>query len=252
MKFRHPLSHIAITCAAALLLSACASTAPQAAGVDLDVEDPLAGVERTHTTASIGDGMITKGSRGIVNTLTGWIEFPAQIIKGYDRGVSFIDNEAGSTTVGTVLGIFSGVSHAAGRTGYGLLELFGFWTANPATNERNGVPLDGKYAWTDGEAYSIFEPTLGEGIEPYPNKLVRGLGNGFGGILELPGQTIKGAGEGRVLTGLGKGLWFSMSRVAYGFGDVFGFLLPNPPDQMGYAFEQKWAWDSFGDSDSGE
>jgi len=247
MKIRSVFPRLALIGAVALVATACASTSPRPAGVELDIEDPLAEVEKSHTTHSIGDGMITKGSRGLVNTLTGWIEFPAQIIKGYDRGVGFIDNEAGSTVVGTVLGIFSGASHAVGRTGYGVLELFGFWTANPASNDRNGVPLDGKYAWNEGEAYSIFEPTLGEGIEPYPNKLVRGLGNGVGGILELPGQTIKGAGDGELLTGLGKGLWFSVSRVAYGFGDVFGFLVPNPPDQMGYAFEQKWPWDSFSD-----
>ena len=248
MSFRSVISRLGALGAVALLASACATTVLAPAGVD--IEDPLAGVDRNYTTGSIGDGMVMKGSRGLVNTLTGWIEFPAQIVKGYQRGVGFIDNEAGSTTVGTILGIFSGVSHAVGRTGYGVVELFGFWTANPATNKDNGVPLDAKYAWNEGEAYSIFEPTLGEGIQPYPNKLVRGLGNGFGGILELPGQTIKGAGEGEVFTGLGKGIWFSFSRVLYGFGDVFGFLLPNPPDQLGYAFEQTWPWDSFSSESS--
>lgn len=250
MKLFRAIPRIALLGAVALTATACATARPVAAGVD--IEDPLADIEKTHTTASVGDGMIMKGSRGIVNTLTGWVEFPVQIYKGFDRGVGFIENEAGSKTVGTILGIFSGVSHAVGRTGYGVLELFGFWTVNPASNERNGVPLDGKYAWNEGEPYSIFEPTLGEGIEPYPNKLVRGLGNGVGGILELPGQTIKGANEGNVVKGLGKGVWFTVSRWAYGLGDVFGFLLPNPPDQLGYAFEQKWPWDSFSDETSEE
>lgn len=242
------LTRTALVATVAFAATACASTAPQEfemhpMGVELE---PHGGTdEDVNTTPDIGTGMITKGSRGLVNTLTGWIEFPVQIYKGYDRGVGFIDNEAGSTTVGTILGIFSGASHAVGRTGYGLLELFGFWTANPNTNHNVGIPLDAKYAWEDGESYSITEPTLGEGLMPYPNKLVRGLGNGVGGILEWPGQTVKGAREGRAGTGFVKGLWFAVSRTVYGFGDVFGFLLPNPPDQVGYSFEEKWPWDAF-------
>jgi len=90
----------------------------------------------------------------------------------------------------------------------------------------------------------VFEPTLAEGLSPYPNKLLRGLGNGVLGIAELPGQIIKGADDGNVVLGLVKGLWFSASRVHYGMNDVFGFLGPNPPDTRGYAFEQEWPWDA--------
>jgi hypothetical protein len=252
-KTLRALSHSSLLALVAISATACASTAaPQLDAQPLGVElDPLEDAhENVHTTPNIGDGMITKGSRGLVNTLTGWIEFPAQIFKGYERGVGFIDNNAGSTTVGTVLGVFSGATHAVGRTGYGLLELFGFWTANPNTNHDVGVPLDAKYAWEDGEAYSVFEPTFGDGIMPYPNKLVRGLGNGIGGIVELPGQTAKGFRQDEPGTGFVKGIWFSVSRIVYGFGDAVGFLLPNPPDQVGYSFEEKWPWDAIsGDHD---
>ena len=35
----------------------------------------------------ISDGMKDKGTHGVVNTFSGWLEFPQQIRKGYARGI---------------------------------------------------------------------------------------------------------------------------------------------------------------------
>ena len=92
----------------------------------------------------------------------------------------------------------------------------------------------------------VTEPA--EGIEPYPNKIVRGLGNGLLGVVEIPGQIIKGADDGNVILGVVKGFWFAASRTQYGLNETFGFLFPNPPDTRGYAFEQEWPWDALAGS----
>jgi len=110
-------------------------------------------------------GMKDKAVRGVVNLYSGIIELPVQIYKGYNNGFGPIQNEVGSKSIGTILGIFRGFGHAAGRTGWGALELFGFWTVNPEDNEGNGVPLDAEYAWEQGTQYNIFEPSLSEGIK---------------------------------------------------------------------------------------
>jgi hypothetical protein len=190
------------------------------------------------------DGMADRAVRGATNAVTGIVEFPMQIVKGYQNGVGFIENEAGSKTVGVVLGFFRGIGHAAGRTGYGFMELFGFWAVAPEDNEDIGVPLDAEYAWEEGEQYSLFKPTLGEGIQPIPNKLLRGLGNGFLGIAELPGQILLGIDNGEVGTGIVKGIWFTLSRHMYGIGEAFGCLVPNPADTRGVTFDQEWPWDA--------
>ena len=78
------------------------------------------------------------------------------------------------------------------------MELFGFWSANPADNDGVGVPLDAQYAWEEGVQYDLFDPSLKEGVKPMGRKLLRGLGNTFLGIAELPGQILKGKREGRL------------------------------------------------------
>jgi putative exosortase-associated protein (TIGR04073 family) len=192
------------------------------------------------------EGMGKKLVRGVVNTVTGVVELPVQTIKGYKSGVGFIKNETGSKTVGTVLGFFRGIGHAAGRTAHGVVDVVGFWAANPESNDGVGIPLDAEYAWEEGTRYSIMKPTLKEGLMPYPRKLVRGLGDSFLGILELPGQVLKGVRDDGVAglpMGLVKGVWFSSSRVVSG-ADAVLFLAPNPEDQLGYVFEQAWPWES--------
>ena len=42
-------------------------------------------------------------------------------------------------------------------------------------------------------------------------------------------------------TGIVKGFWFFLSREA-DFGNCFMFLFPNPKDNCGRAWEDKWAW----------
>ena len=188
------------------------------------------------------EGMVQKGVRGAINMVTGIVELPMQIYKGYDKGFGPIKNTAGSKTVGTILGIFRGFGHAAGRTSWGALELFGFWTANAPDNDGVGVPLDAQYSWQMGEQYSIFKPTLGEGVKPIGRKLIRGLTDAFLGIVELPGQVVKGAREKTLVKGAAKGVWFWWSREAYGFTGMFTCLVPNPKDNPGYAFNGEWPW----------
>lgn len=193
-------------------------------------------------TDNIAEGMVTKATRGVINLVTGIVEFPMQIYKGYDQGFGPIKNEAGSKTVGTIIGFFRGVGHAAGRTGWGALELFGFWTANPEDNEGVGIPFDAEYAWQYGERYSLFKPSLAEGVKPIGRKLVHGVANGLLGIAEVPSQIKIGMDEGNVVKGIGKGIWYWWSREIYGLGDLYGCLVPNAPDNPGVAFNGEWPW----------
>jgi hypothetical protein len=127
---------------------------------------------------------------------------------------------------------------------WGAIELFGFWAANPADNDGVGVPLDAEYAWEEGTQYSIFEPTFEEGVKPIGRKLARGIGNGLLGILEVPGQIKKGANDGNVAKGIGKGVYYWFSRGVYGFSNFATCLVPNPPDNPGIAFDEEWPWDA--------
>jgi len=192
------------------------------------------------------DGMAAKLVRGVVNTFTGWIEFPMQIKKGWDEG--FMANED-QKLLGAVVGIFDGFGHSLGRTGSGLTDLFCFWAVNPESNEGVGFPLDAEYAWEEGEAYDIFEPDFYEGaVVPFGKKIIRGAGNSLLGVAELPGQIVKGVDEGEIGIGVIKGFWFWFSRGAYGMADIMTSLLPIPVDEMGYAFEEEWPWEALTDS----
>jgi putative exosortase-associated protein (TIGR04073 family) len=191
------------------------------------------------------DGMAAKFWRGLVNTFTGWVEFPAQIIKGYNEG--FMGDES-NKILGVVVGIFEGLGHSAGRTFNGMTELMGFWAANPADNEGIGMHLDAEYAWEEGTPYDAFDPTFTEGaVMPVANKALRGLGNGFLGIAEVPGQIAKGISEGAPDLGIIKGIWYWLSRGVHGLSDVMTCLLPNPEDQKGLAFDEKWPWEALAD-----
>lgn len=194
-------------------------------------------------------GMGKKLIRGVADTFTGWVEWPVQIYKGWTRGASFVKNETGSKITGTVIGlIWTGPTHALGRTGSGFRDLFGFWTANPAdvVSKGIGTPLDAEYSWEEGTKYDCFDPNVGEGLlKPWGRKIVHGVTNGLGAILELPGQIVKGCKEDKVGTGIVKGIWYPLSRMAYGgFGEVFTFMLPNHHSHPGHAFEEKWPWDA--------
>ncbi|NQT06729.1 MAG: exosortase system-associated protein, TIGR04073 family [Candidatus Omnitrophica bacterium] len=198
------------------------------------------------STDEFVEGMRNKLWRGAVNTLTGWVELPTQIIKGYSEG--FMGDETGKVA-GTVMGIFDGLCHFAGRTASGLVDLFGFWTANPVDNAGVGLPLDAEYAWEEGEPYDMFDPNLMDGgVKPIGKKLLRGAGNIFLGVAELPGQVIKGASEGAPDLGIIKGLWYWYSREVYGFSDIVTVLLPGTKDQVGMPFDEEYPWDALVDN----
>ncbi len=193
------------------------------------------------------EGMKDKAVSGAIDAVTGIVELPMQVLKGYKNGCAPIKNPAASKTVGTILGIFRGFGHAAGRTSWGFMELFGFWTVNHEDNDGSGVPLDAQYAWEQGDQYSILKPTLGEGVKPIGTKLCRGLADGFLGVAELPGQIMKGIDDGKPVQGVVNGFWYMFSRQVYGFGSVFTCLVPNPIDNPGVAFNGEWPWTTLAD-----
>lgn len=191
-------------------------------------------------------GMGKKLFIGVVNVVTGWVEIPAQIVKGYNRGFKGNEN---NKILGTICGIFKGIGHGTGRTLSGVADVAGFWAADPESNEGIGLPLDAEYAWEKGTAYDIFDPNLMDGaIIPIGKKLVRGIGNTIFGVVEIPGQIVKGVKGGAVDLGIIKGLWYFASREMDGAADIYTFYLTGPKDTKGVAFDEKWAWSALGDS----
>ncbi len=187
-------------------------------------------------------GMGNKFVRGIVNTFTGWIEIPAQIVKGYNTST-------GDKLAGATIGIFKGVWHGVGRTISGVGEMASFWAADPDTNEGVGVPLDADYAWQTGVPYDMAKPSVTEAtFYPIGNKLMRGAGNALLGFCEFPGQIAKGTKLKSWDIGIIKGLWYWFSREVDGIYDIMSFPLPNPRDTMGLAFDEKWPWDALTES----
>lgn len=192
------------------------------------------------------EGMAAKAWRGLVNTFTGWVEFPAQIIKGYNEG--FMGDED-QKIVGVVVGVFDGFGHSAGRTFSGMTELFTFWAASPESNEGVGIPLDAEYAWEEGVPYDAFDPNLAEGlVMPMGRKFLRGASNALLGVVEVPGQVLKGISEGAPDLGIVKGVWYWFSRGANGFTDIMTCILPNPGEPRGMAFDEEYPWDALVES----
>ncbi len=189
------------------------------------------------------DGMRKKLERGVVNTLTAGVEFPNKIIKGFKYGV---DGEGNNKLLGGFVGICDGFKHTLGRFASGVTDVAGFWAANPANNEGIGIPLDAEYAWEDGEAYNLFDPSFGEAtLAPVQNKFMRGAGNLLLCFLEFPGQVIKGSKEDDFGGGIVKGVWYTLSRAWHGASEMVTPCLPWPKDQMGVAFDQRYPWDAF-------
>jgi putative exosortase-associated protein (TIGR04073 family) len=177
------------------------------------------------------ESMGAKLSRGAVDIFTGWMEIPAQMKK--DRA-------------GVVKGFYKGFYHALGRTASGIKEVFTFWAANPRDNEEIGIPLDGTRAWRGNDHYDMFSPDFTSGtLKPMQAKLTRGAANGFLGIMEVPGQIIKGSTSGAPDIGIVKGVWYCVSRMACGVGDIITFMLPNHTYEEGLPFDEEWPWDAF-------
>jgi putative exosortase-associated protein (TIGR04073 family) len=188
-------------------------------------------------TEQLIGGMGTKFVRGVTNVFTGWIEIPAQICKGYNK----------ACLGGAAVGVFTGVWHAAGRTFSGFYDMAGFWAADPENNDGVGIPLDGDCAWEEGTHYSLTRPSFAKAtITPIGAKLARGLGNAVFGVLEVPGQLIKGMKAHACDFGLGKALWYWFSREMDGFYDGATCVLPNPKDTMGMKFDDRWPWTGVG------
>lgn len=194
------------------------------------------------------EGVTTKLGRGVVNTATGWIEIPSQIVKGHDQG--FIDNNL-LRPVGILQGVVSGVVHATGRTFSGIIDIATFWTADPSDldNEGIGLTLDAEHSWEQGDPKSIGDPTLVEGaMKPIGRKLVRGMGDLLFGFVELPGQIVKGVGEGAFDAGIIKGVWYSVSREIDGICDIITFWMPVPGDNKALAYDEERPWTALHDA----
>ena len=195
---------------------------------------------------SITTGMVDKAVNGGINVLTGWIELPMQVYKGFDKGLKDLNREGPSKVVGGIVGLFRGAFHAAGRTIWGAFELATFWAANPADNQGVGVPLDAKYSWETGEQYCIDKPTLPEGCKPIGTKFINGITDVLLGIVEVPAQITKSANDStkysNVFVGTLRGFWYWISREVNGVANLASFILPNPAQTMGYAYNSKWPW----------
>jgi len=195
--------------------------------------------------ALVVEGMKEKFWRGAVNTFTGWMEFPAQIYKGYREGTpGEPDNKIG----GVLFGLFDGVVHSIGRTVSGVFDLAGFWAADPDDNKGIGFPLDARYAWEEGEPYDYFYPDFKDGtLEPMWRKLSRGAGGTLLGFLELPGQIARAYNEESPDLGLIKALWYWLSREVNGISDLVSLPLPYPEDTAGVVFDEEQPWDALVD-----
>jgi len=193
------------------------------------------------------NGMGAKLARGFANVLTGWIEVPAQTVKGFNQGV-LDEMHPPARAIGGLIGLFRGAFHAVGRTASGVVDLAGFFLADPADNNGVGMPLDAEYAWEEGPQHSIFRPNLKEGLTPIGRKLGRGLVNFVFGVVDFPAQIVKAGKEDKnagIPRGFIKGLWFAVSRVFRGGTDAITFIFPNPPDNVGFILDQKYPWDAF-------
>lgn len=83
-----------------------------------------AGIKNVDTSSAqeIVDGMATKGVRGAANIITGWAEFPKQIM---------VTGEQDGWVKGTFVGPFKGIGMAVVRTVCGIGELATFFVAYP-------------------------------------------------------------------------------------------------------------------------
>ena len=201
--------------------------------VFISVSFPLHAQKAPHYLNSSVD----KAKQGITNILTGWLELPFQVYKGYKKG--FKDGDL--KILGGFFGIFRGALHGIGRTASGAYQLTTFALPNPKDNEGVGVPLDSQYVWQEGEQYSFGA----EGTTPIGKKAMRGLSNTFLGIFDMPGQFMKGVKNDKPLVGLGNSILIPVSRMLSGVYDLGTVFLPNSSKGYGYPLEEEYPWDAF-------
>lgn len=193
---------------------------------------------------SIKWGMCEKGSRGFVNIFSGWMEVPMQVYKGYNDGVRGINSPAGSRSLGALGGLFRGMSHAVGRTGWGAFEFGGLWARNPTSNEELLLLLDSNYAWEKGSRKAFRCPTATDGMKRVGYRMERGLRGAVLGVAEIPGQMRKADAERRRHIGIPKGVWFAASRIWEGVGDVALLPFAGPETTLNVPYEEIEPWDA--------
>jgi putative exosortase-associated protein (TIGR04073 family) len=177
-----------------------------------------------------------KGKHGIINTFTGWLELPYQVLKGLQNG-SPENNK--NDLVGGVLGIFRGIVHGIGRTASGILQLVTCLLPNHQDNQGVGVPLDNEYAWQEGTEYCL----LKDGFLPLNEKALRGLTDAVGGVLEFPYQLKNASQQDSVkggLLGVCKAIIYPVARVISGVFDLATLFLPNDSKTYGQPFDTKY------------
>ncbi|NQT33026.1 MAG: hypothetical protein HQ594_05070, partial [Candidatus Omnitrophica bacterium] len=200
-------------------------------------------VSYAQTSRDPVNGMGAKFGRGMVNTFTGFGEFPVQISKGWKNG--FMGNE-NNKIGGVAAGFFLGLTHSLGRTFSGFSDLVGFWAADPLNTEELGIHLDSEYVWDK----STPEVTIKKnGFEAMGKKAGMGFSNLLLGFLEIPGQFRQAAGMDEPSTGVMKGLWYFASREWDGMTQLLTAFLPTPADSVGYRLDQEWPWDAFSEAD---
>ncbi|NLF16722.1 MAG: exosortase system-associated protein, TIGR04073 family [Lentisphaerae bacterium] len=190
-------------------------------------------------------GMSEKFTHGLVNLATGWMELPMQIKKGYDRGVPAVKAPAGSHSLGTLQGLFRGVSQTLGRTGWGAWEMVTFWAPNHTSNADLMLLNDSVYAWEKGTMKPFNCPCTSDGFKRLGKRLERGVDDLFGGVMEVPGQIRKADAVGCPLPGIPKGLYYMLGRVVNGAGDIVLLPLPGPVDNLMVPFEEVKPWDAW-------
>jgi hypothetical protein len=192
-------------------------------------------------------GMDGNFTHGLVNIVTGWWEIPHQVYKGYDKGMQCVtirQSPAVSRSGGAIAGVFRGASQAVGRTGWGVIQLGGFWSRNPNTNREFRPLQDGEYSWDKGIRKDYCCPTFKDGWNRTAPRLQRGLRNVLGAAPEIPGQVRKSDPQKKGLVGVGKGVWFCASRAVHGVGETAMFPLPSPEEYFSVPFEEIEGWDA--------
>jgi len=191
-------------------------------------------------TDDILGGMWGKLTRGLVNTATGWLELPSQTVRGFKESDDHLHQKIPATMTGFIRGIF----HAVGRTAWGVIETAGFWTANPKDNLDQGLWLDSEYVWQNSSISDYFYDTYNSGPGKIGGKFLRGVENTCLGLLEVPGQFVKGYKLKTSDLGISRSVWFAASREFYGVTDLVTLFLPSPRENPGYAFEEEKPWEA--------
>jgi putative exosortase-associated protein (TIGR04073 family) len=188
--------------------------------------------------------MGNKLKRGFINVITGWVELPVQVIRGYKDGGEEIEKGV----LGAVGGVFKGILCALGRTSWGVVELAGFWAAGPEDNIDIGLSLDAEYVWDDMDFHDTRLDMRGDKIGLIGNKLLRGAENILFGFVELPGQVTKGIKNRTIDYGITKGMWFWCSREISGVADLVTLILPIERDNTGCVFDEKRPWEALAEA----